>query len=136
VPQVSPALRVRSIFLASRFEAALARASRTLTEVTADEASYPDGLDLQVVLSATEALQGGTLQLTVPSCSPCRQCGGAGREGLFPCHLCDGEGLRRETETLRVRVPENVGDGRRINVPLRGLGPHNFYLCVRIRVAG
>jgi molecular chaperone DnaJ len=134
VPQVSPALRARSIFLASRFEAALARASRNLTEATADERRYPDGLDLQVVLSAAEALKGGILQLTVPSCSPCRQCGGAGREGLFPCALCDGEGLRQETETLRVRVPENVGDGRQINVPLRGLGPHNFYLCVRIRV--
>ena len=97
-------------FSASRFDAALARASRNLTEAAADERKYPEGLDLQVVLSAAEALKGGILKLTVPSCSPCNQCGGAGREGLFPCALCDGEGLRQETETLRVRVPENVAD--------------------------
>jgi hypothetical protein len=27
-----------------------------------------------------------------------------------------------------------VGDGTRIDVPLRGLGLHNFYLCLRIRI--
>jgi molecular chaperone DnaJ len=136
LPQVSPVLRARSIFIASVFDAALARVSRNLTEGAADERKSPEGLDLQVVLSAAEALKGGILKLTVPSCSPCKQCGGAGREGLFPCASCDGEGLRQETETLRVRVPENVADDTHIKVPLRGLGPHNFYLCVRIRVAG
>jgi molecular chaperone DnaJ len=136
LPQVSPVLRARSIFIASVFDAALARVSRNLTEGAADERKSPEGLDLQVVLSAAEALKGGILKLTVPSCSPCKQCGGAGREGLFPCASCDGEGLRQETETLRVRVPENVADQTHIKVPLRGLGPHNFYLCVRIRVAG
>jgi molecular chaperone DnaJ len=136
LPQVSPVLRARSIFIASVFDAALARVSRNLTEGTADERKSPVGLDVQVVLSAAEALKGGIVQMTVPSCSPCHQCGGAGREGLFPCDLCDGEGLCEETETLRVRVPANVADQTHINVPLRGLGPHNFYLCVRIRVAG
>jgi len=136
LPQVSPVLRARSIFIASVFDAALARVSQSLTEGTADERKSPEGLDLQVVLSAAEALKGGILKLTVPSCSPCNQCGGAGREGLFPCASCDGEGLRAETETLRVRVPANVADGTHIKVPLRGLGPHNFYLSVRIRVAG
>ena len=136
LPQVSPALRARSILIASLFDAALARVSRNLTQARVDEGKSAEGLDVQVVLSAAEALKGGIVQLTVPSCSPCHQCSGTGGEGLFPCDRCDGEGLRRETENLRVRVPENVGDGRRINVPLRGLGPHNFYVCVRIRVAG
>jgi hypothetical protein len=136
LPQVSPVLRAHSIFIASIFDAALARVSRNLTEGTADERKSPVGLDVQVVLSAAEALKGGIVQMTVPSCSPCHQCGGAGREGLFPCDLCDGEGSCEETETLRVRVPANFADQTHINVPLRGLGPHNFYLCVRIRVAG
>jgi molecular chaperone DnaJ len=136
LPQVSPALRARSILIASLFDAALARVSRNLTQARADGGKSAEGLDVQVVLSAAEALKGGIVQLTVPSCSPCHQCSGTGGEGLFPCDLCDGEGLRQETENLRVRVPENVGDGTHIKVPLRGLGPHNFYLCVRIRVVG
>ena len=136
LPQVSPALRARSIFIASLFDAALARVSRKLTQASADDRKAPQGLDVQVVLSPADALKGGIVELTVPSCSPCHHCGGTGRDRLFPCASCDGEGLREEPETLRVRVPENVGDGTHIKVPLRGLGPHNFYLCVCIRVAG
>jgi molecular chaperone DnaJ len=136
LPQVSPALRARAIFIASLFDAALAQVSRNLIQARANGGKSAEGIDVQVVLSAAEALKGGIVQLAVPSCSPCQRCGGTGREGLFPCDLCDGEGLRQETENLRVRVPENVGDGTHIKVPLRGLGPHNFYLCVCIRVAG
>jgi hypothetical protein len=42
----------------------------------------------------------------------------------------------RHVEEVRVTVPENAGDLTRIKVPLRGLGPHSFYLSVRIRIAG
>lgn len=136
LPRVSPALPVRAISSAACFEAALARASRNLVTGTVDEAISPEGLDLQVVISPAEALSGGVLELTVPSCSPCHQCGGAGRRGRFPCEICDGEGLLRDTEEVHFCVPENAGDVTQIKIPLRGLGPHNFYLAVRIRVAG
>jgi hypothetical protein len=36
---------------------------------------------------------------------------------------------------VRFGVPANAGDVTQIKVPLRGLGPHNFYLSVRVRVA-
>jgi DnaJ-class molecular chaperone len=136
LPRISPTLPVRVIFSASFFEVALARASRNLVTGTIDEAISPEGLDLQVVISPAAALAGGVLKLDVPSCSPCSQCGGAGRQGRFPCEVCDGEGLLRHIEEVRVTVPENAGDLTRIKVPLRGLGPHNFYLSVRIRIAG
>src|ERR687895_62409 len=100
LPQVSPALRARSIFIASLFDAALARVSRNLTQARADGGKSAEGIDVQVILSAAEALNGGIVQLAVPSCSPCQRCGGTGREGLFPCGLCDGEGLRQEAENL------------------------------------
>ena len=36
---------------------------------------------------------------------------------------------------MRVQFAPMVGDGAGIDVPLRGLGVHNFYLRVNIRVA-
>ena len=113
----------------------MARASRNLVTGTIDQGISPKGLDLQVVISPFQALTGGVLMLTVPSCTPCSRCGGAGKQGRFPCALCDGEGLLRQTEEVRLGVPANAGDVTQIKVPLRGLGPHNFYLSVRVRVA-
>ena len=130
------AVRVlRSVFVKDApFEAALARVSGSLTtaEVISDE--YCHGLNTAVVLSPAEAVQGGIIILAVPSCSPCGKCGGSGRDGLFPCTTCDGEGLIEEQETVRVQVWPPVSDGTVMNVPLRGLGVHNFYLRLHIRI--
>jgi molecular chaperone DnaJ/curved DNA-binding protein len=54
---------------------------------------------------------------------------------MFPCSGCDGEGLIEEQENVRIYVPPMVGDGTLMEVPLRGLGVHDFYLRVHIRVA-
>jgi len=116
------------------FEVALARVSGSLTTAEVRSNEYCEGLNTAVVLSPDEAVQGGIIFLAVPSCSPCDRCGGSGRDALFPCTLCDGEGLIEEEETVRVQVLPSVGDGTVMNVPLRGLGIHNFYLRLHIRV--
>ena len=116
------------------FEAALARVSGSLTAAELRSKEYCEALNTTVVLSPDEAFRGGIIFLAVPSCSPCDRCGGSGRDGLFPCTLCDGEGLIEEEEMVRVRVLPSVGDGTVTNVPLRGLGIHNFYLRLHIRV--
>jgi molecular chaperone DnaJ len=116
------------------FEAALARVSGSLTATGLISTEYCEGLNAGVILSPDEAIHGGVIFLTVPSCSPCERCGGSGREGMFPCSLCDGEGLLEEPETVRVHVPPLVGDGTVMEVPLRGLGVHNFYLRLHIRI--
>jgi molecular chaperone DnaJ len=118
------------------FEAALARVSGSLTRAEWRSSEYCEGLNTAVVLSPSEAIQGGIIFLAVPSCSPCVQCGGSGHEGLFPCALCDGEGLIKEKEVVRIQVLPSVGDGTVLNIPLRGLGIHNFYLRLHIRVGG
>jgi DnaJ-class molecular chaperone len=135
LPQICSSLRSSRIVDAF-FEAALGQASRNLTLARFDEQKFSQPLNGDVILSPEEALRGGMLDIAVPGCAPCLRCGGAGRQGLFPCELCDGEGLREEEENLRVPVPPNVSDGTRITVPLRGLGLHNFYFSVRIRVHG
>jgi molecular chaperone DnaJ/curved DNA-binding protein len=40
-----------------------------------------------------------------------------------------------EEETVRIRIPPMVRDGTILEVPIRGLGIHNFYLRVYIRIA-
>jgi molecular chaperone DnaJ len=133
LPLAIPVLRTVSIKDAP-FEAALARVSGSLTAAEVMSKQYCEGLDTAVILSVSEAKQGGLIMLAVPSCSPCERCGGSGREGMFPCHLCDGEGLVEEKEWVRAHVVPMVGDGTVMSLPLRGLGVHNFYLRVHIRV--
>jgi molecular chaperone DnaJ len=133
LPQPISVLRSLSIKDAP-FEAALARVSGSLTEDQLISKEYCEGLNAAVILSPDEATHGGVVLLKVPSCSPCERCGGSGREGMFPCSLCDGEGLIEEEEAVRVYVPPRVGDGTVAEVALRGLGVHNFYLRLHIRV--
>ena len=135
LPQLASVLRTASV-KDTFFETALARVSKNLTAANPCQPISPERLTAQVMFSPLEALYGGALNLAVPSVSPCGRCGGAGLRGPFPCDLCDGEGLREEEEIVRIRVPAYVGDGALIEVPLRGLGPHNFYLCVHVRVMG
>jgi DnaJ-class molecular chaperone len=116
------------------FEAALALVSGRLTAQDPPR-DYCQPLDTRVILSPSEAAQGGVVLLSVPSCVPCGRCRGSGREGFFPCDACDGEGLNEEQEIVRVLVPAMVPDGTIVNLPLRGLGVHNFYLRVQVRVA-
>ena len=117
------------------FEAALARVSGSLTAAELTTKENPEPLTARVILSSDEAARGGVVLLGLPTCSPCEGCGGSGRDGIFLCSSCDGEGLVEEQETVRVQIPPMVGDGTLMEVPLRGLGVHNFYLCVNIRVA-
>jgi len=117
------------------FEAALAWVSGTLTTGEVRSKEHCEALNVTVILSPSEAVQGGIISLAVPSCSPCVRCSGGGCDGPFPCAECDGEGLIEEEETVRVHVRPSVGDGTTVNVPLRGLGVHNFYLRLNIRVA-
>jgi DnaJ-class molecular chaperone len=133
VPQTISILRILSIKDAP-FEAALARVSGALTGAEVAAKDFPEGLNATVTLTPDEAARGGVLLLGVPSCSPCEECGGAGQDGIFPCRLCDGEGLLEEEETVRVPIPPRVGDGTVMAFPLRGLGLHNYYLRLHVRV--
>jgi molecular chaperone DnaJ len=50
------------------------------------------------------------------------------------CQACAGRGLSEEEEAVRIAIPSFVRDGMVLRVPLRGLGIHNMYLQVLIRV--
>lgn len=131
-----PGIPLRAEISPGVFEAAIAQIGRFAGAGDAAGAREPSQpLNMQLILSPAQAARGGPVLLSVPSCSPCEQCGGSGRDGLFTCSFCQGEGLTEEAETVRVSIPPMVGDGMIIEVPLRGLGVHNFHLRLHIRVA-
>jgi molecular chaperone DnaJ/curved DNA-binding protein len=43
--------------------------------------------------------------------------------------------LIEEEESMRVLIPPDVPDGTVMEFPLRGLGVHDFYLRLHIRIA-
>ncbi|MCQ2119528.1 MAG: molecular chaperone DnaJ [Bacteroidales bacterium] len=60
------------------------------------------------------------------SYSTCPQCGGEGKVISNPCRTCNGTGLVRKRETIKVKIPAGVEDGMQLT--LRGDGhaaPHN-----------
>jgi molecular chaperone DnaJ len=116
------------------FEAALARVSGSLTAAEVNSKKYCEALNATVILSVAEAEQGGIIFLVVPSACPCAGCQGSGQQGMFPCEQCDGEGIIEEEETVRVHVAPSTSDGTVKAVPLRGLGVHNYYLRLHIRI--
>jgi DnaJ-class molecular chaperone len=132
VPEVGLPLRVD--LMRASFEAAFARVADRLRGDGSPPEERSKGLDAQMVLSPDMAVRGGVACLTIPSCVPCPACGGAGRDGQFQCSACEGEGVSEEEESVYVPIPAMVGDGALVEVPLRGMGVHNFYLRVQMRV--
>ena len=93
-----------------------------------------EGLDVGIVLSAQEAMTGGTLPVNIPVYYPCTACGGSGHTWRQVCSTCHGQALVQEQETLRVHIPPMVRDGTVLEAPIRGLGIHHFYVKLHIRV--
>ena len=107
---------------------------RSFTDPGTPKSQRLDALNLELLLSLDEAARGGVVMLRVPVFYPCRACHGAGAREMYVCQDCDGRGVAEEEEAVRVAIPSFVRDGTVLRVPLRGLGIHNMYLQVLIRV--
>jgi len=70
----------------------------------------------------------------IPVFVHCAGCDGSGREWLSLCLTCQGQGMIETEQTISVQLPPGVRDGTIIEVPLRRMGIHNFYLRLHIRV--
>jgi hypothetical protein len=115
------------------FEALFERFLRNFTGIGVPKGERLEGLNVDVILSPDGAARGGVAPLGVPVFSPCPLCGGSGRDWLFPCTYCQEQGMVEEEETVRIRIPPMVRDGTILEVPIRGLGIHNFYSVRSIR---
>jgi DnaJ-class molecular chaperone len=132
-------LRPRSIELAPglvepSFEELFDRLLRNFTGVAVPKAERLEGLNVEVVLSPEEAAEGCIAPIGVPVFRRCPRCRGTGREWIYACSGCGRSGFIESEAIVRIRVPAMVPSGTVIEVPLTGLGIHNFYLRLHVVV--
>jgi molecular chaperone DnaJ/curved DNA-binding protein len=116
------------------FEALRARMLRNFTGVGVPKGERVESLNVEVILSPDEARRGGVLRLRVPVFTPCTQCAGSGRNWGMACLACLGQGMSEQEEVVTVHLPPQVRHGTLFDIPLRGLGLHNFYLRLHVAV--
>jgi len=117
------------------FEPLFERFLRNFTGESIPKGERLEALNVELILSPQEAAMGVGVPVGVPVFYTCHQCGGSGRDWLFPCVNCNAEGIIEEEKTVRVSIPPMVPDGTIIEVPIHGLGIHNFYLRLHIRIS-
>lgn len=116
------------------FDALLERVFRNFTGVGVPKTGGPEGLTVEVILTSEEAARGVEVPIAVPGVESCFECGGAGRVWLFPCAACRGQGLIATEKIVRIPVPPLVRPESIIEMPLHGLGIHNLYLRLYVRI--
>jgi DnaJ-class molecular chaperone len=121
------------------FESLFARFVRNFTREGIPKGERLESLNVEVIVSPDEAAKGGAISMGIPVFYDCPQCGGSGRDWLFPCINCNAqgiiEGIIEGEKTVKVPVPPMVRDRTIIELPIQGLGIHNFYLCLHIRIS-
>lgn len=116
------------------FEALYDRFLRNFTGIGVPKSEQLEGLNFEVLLTRDESARGCVVPIDVPVFSRCPQCGGSGRDWVFPCAYCQQQGLIEKEERLHVHVPPMAPSGSLYQIPLRGLGIHNFYLRLHVFV--
>ena len=91
-------------------------------------------IDVQLVLTGEQGMAGGTVIIEAPAYFPCSSCRGSGYAGGSSCETCDERGFVAEVEPVRIIIPPLVANHRRLEIPLRGIGIHNYYLQVHVTV--
>jgi molecular chaperone DnaJ len=117
------------------FESLFDRLVRNFTGEGIPKGERVESLNVEAILSPSEAARGGVVSMGIPVFYECSQCGGTGRDWLFPCMKCNAQGIMEAEETVKVPIPPMVPDRAIIELPIQGLGIHNFYLCLHIRIA-
>jgi len=92
----------------------------------------------ELELPISDALLGGKRSLQVPARATCPTCGGVGFLEQHVCPTCAGVGQVHRTETIELKVPEDLRDGMKLR--LKGLGepgendghPGDLYLTLRL----
>jgi DnaJ-class molecular chaperone len=109
-------------------DALVARFARNFTKRGSPKAEGVAELLVDVAISEEEAGRGTRVQLGVPVFTRCGVCLGGG------CVACGAQGVLERERVMAFDIPPMTGSGVTLLVPLQGLGIHNFYLRVRVRV--
>lgn len=116
------------------FEAMYDRFLRNFTGIGVPKSEQLESLNFEVLLTPEEASRGCVVPIGVPVFSRCPRCGGSGHDWGVPGAYCQQQGMIENEEPLRIRIPPMVPSGSIYEIPLRGLGIHNFYLRLRVFV--
>lgn len=116
------------------FEAMCDRFLRNFTGIAVPKSEHLEGLNFEVLLTAQESLLGCVVPVSVPVFERCPQCGGSGRDWVFPCTYCQQQGMIEKEEFVRIRIPPRAPSGSIFELRLRGLGIHNFFLRLHVFV--
>ncbi|MBN1611423.1 MAG: DnaJ domain-containing protein [Polyangiaceae bacterium] len=116
------------------FEAMYERFLRNFTGIGVPKSEQPEALNFDVLLTPEEAARGCVVPVGVPVFTRCPQCAGSGQDWVFPCVCCRQQGMIENEKVVRIRVPPMVPSGSSYEIPLRGLGIHNFFLRIHVFV--
>jgi DnaJ-class molecular chaperone len=111
------------------------RIFRNYTHMGVPKAERPESLTMEIILNPREAMTGGRVPINIPVLYPCPECKGSGRIWSSACSRCLGKGLVDEEATIDLELPANVRSGSIFEISLAGLGIHNFYLRVLLRIS-
>ncbi|HVV51088.1 MAG TPA: DnaJ domain-containing protein [Polyangia bacterium] len=115
-------------------EAMYERLRRNFTGVGVPKSERLEALNIEVLLTPEEGGRGCVLPVGVPVFRRCPDCGGSGRDWLFPCLACGQQGIIEEEQVVRIRIPPLARSGAVFEMPLQGLGIHNFWLRLHVFV--
>jgi DnaJ-class molecular chaperone len=118
------------------FEAMYTRFLRNFTGIGIPKSEHLEGLNFEVLLTPDEWARGCTVPIRVPVFSRCPECGGSGLDWVFPCASCQQQGIVEGEQTVRVKIPPMSPAGSIFEIPLQGLGIHNFFLRLHLFVEG
>jgi molecular chaperone DnaJ len=92
-------------------------------------------LCVEVILTAREALHGGTFPLTLPVAVPCPHCRRRWRQPGVTCPVCRGDGVVRSRRHFNLSLPPDLSDGAMLTVSFDpgGLGEITLLIAVRVR---
>jgi molecular chaperone DnaJ len=110
------------------FEPLFERFLRNFTEEGIPRGERLEALNVEVILSPEEAARGVAIAGECSGVLRLPECSGSGHEWRSPCVNCNAQGIIEEEKTVRVYIPRMAPDGTFIEVPIHGLGIHNFYL--------
>jgi DnaJ-class molecular chaperone len=90
---------------------------------------------VEILLSPSEAREGGNITLDVPFETACRRCLGTGRIGRRLCGDCRGQGREQLGKKITVTIPPGLKGETEARVPIDASTHRPLELIVTIRVS-
>lgn len=94
----------------------------------------PKDLYYEVILSPSEAMNGGLFPIKVPVFENCPGCHQTGFMESFFCPDCNGRGYRQAEREFSLSIPPRTSHGTEATVSLEGIGLPDVNLFVRVHI--